>query len=41
MGAGLTLEDALIASEQALQLNALIDWVEAQSAVRFTPEGDR
>lgn len=38
---GLTLEDALVASEQALQLNALIDWVEAQSAVRFTPEGDR
>lgn len=37
----LTLADALIASEQALQLNALIDWIEAQSAVRFTPEGDR
>lgn len=34
---GLTLEDALIASEQALQLNALIDWIEAQSAIRFTP----
>lgn len=37
----LTLADALIASEQALQLNALIDWVEKQSAVRFTPEGTR
>lgn len=34
----LTLPDALIASEQALQLQALIDWVAAQSAVRFTPE---
>jgi hypothetical protein len=34
----LSLDDALIASEQALQLNALIDWVEAQSAVRFAPE---
>lgn len=38
---GLTLEDALIASEQALQLQALIDWVAAQSAVRFTPEEPR
>lgn len=38
---GLTLPDALIASEQALQLDALIDWIEAQSAVRFTPEGSR
>lgn len=37
----LTLADALIASEQALQLNALIDWVEQQSAVPFTPEGAR
>jgi enoyl-CoA hydratase/carnithine racemase len=37
----LTLPDALIASEQALQLDALIDWIEAQSAVRFTPEGSR
>lgn len=37
----LSLDDALIASEQALQLNALIDWVEAQAAVRFTPEGKR
>lgn len=36
---GLALDDALIASEQALQLQALIDWVNAQSAVRFTPEG--
>lgn len=35
---GLSLADALTASEQALQLNALIDWVEAQSAVRFAPE---
>ncbi len=35
---GLSLDDALIASEQALQLNALIDWLEAQSAVRFNPE---
>lgn len=34
----LTLDDALIASEQALQLHALIDWVAAQSAVRFTPK---
>ncbi|QDH35833.1 hypothetical protein [Porphyrobacter sp. YT40] len=34
----LSLDDALIASEQALQLQALIDWVAAQSAVRFTPE---
>lgn len=33
----LSLEDALIASEQALQLQALIDWVAAQSAVAFTP----
>lgn len=38
---GLSLEDALVASEQALQLDALIDWVEAQSAVRFTPEEPR
>lgn len=38
---GLSLDDALIASEQALQLDALIDWVEAQSSVRFTPEGGR
>lgn len=37
----LSLPDALIASEQALQLQALIDWVAAQSAVRFTPEGSR
>jgi hypothetical protein len=37
----LSLDDALIASEQALQLQALIDWVAAQSAVRFTPEGDK
>lgn len=34
---GLSLDDALIASEQALQLQALIDWVNAQAAVRFTP----
>lgn len=38
---GLSLDDALIASEQALQLGALIDWVEAQSAVRFTPAPER
>jgi hypothetical protein len=38
---GLSLDDALIASEQALQLNALIDWTEAQSRVPFTPEGSR
>lgn len=37
----LSLDDALIASEQALQLNALIDWIEAQSAVRFNPEPRR
>lgn len=35
---GLSLDDALIASEQALQLNALIDWITAQSAVPFNPE---
>jgi hypothetical protein len=34
----LNLDDALIASEQALQLQALIDWITAQSALRFTPE---
>lgn len=34
----LSLPDALIASEQALQLDALIGWIEAQSAVRFTTE---
>jgi enoyl-CoA hydratase/carnithine racemase len=33
----LSLPDALLASEQALQLQALIDWVGAQSAVRFAP----
>jgi hypothetical protein len=38
---GLALDDALIASEQALQLQALIDWVNAQSAVRFVPEEPR
>lgn len=37
----LSLPDALIASEQALQLQALIDWVNAQSAIRFTPEEPR
>lgn len=37
----LSLPDALIASEQALQLQALIDWIEAQSAVRFTPQEPR
>lgn len=34
----LSLPDALIASEQALQLDALIGWIEAQSTVRFTPD---
>lgn len=34
----LTAEDALIASEQALQLDALIDWIEGQAAVGFNPE---
>lgn len=38
---GLSLGDALIASEQALQLQALIDWVKAQAAVRFVPEEPR
>ncbi len=38
---GLSLGDALIASEQALQLQALVDWVNAQSAVRFVPEEPR
>ncbi|WP_086619245.1 hypothetical protein [Erythrobacter tepidarius] len=40
-GGALGLDDALIASEQALQLQALIDWVKAQSAVRFVPEEPR
>lgn len=34
----LTLPDALIATEQALQLQALIDWVEQQAAVPFIDE---
>lgn len=34
----LTIEDALIATEQALQLNALIDWTERQAAIPFTPQ---
>jgi hypothetical protein len=34
----LSASDALIASEQALQLDALIDWIEAQQTVRFNPE---
>lgn len=34
----LTPEDALIASEQAIQLDALIDWALAQSRVPFNPE---
>lgn len=38
---GLSLNDALIASEQALQLQALIDWVNAQAAVPFVPEVSR
>lgn len=36
----LSLEDALIATEQAIQLDALIDWVEAQSGVNFVAEHD-
>lgn len=31
--AGMSLSDRLLATEQAIQLNALIDWVEAQSQV--------
>lgn len=34
----LTPEDALIATEQALQLDALIGWVRQQSAVPFLPK---
>jgi len=37
----LSLPDALIASEQALQLDALISWVEAQSAVQFSSQEGR
>ncbi len=33
----LSLDDAVIASEQALQLDALIDWIEQQAAVPFSP----
>ncbi len=33
----LTVGDALIATEQALQLDALIDWVRAQSAIDSNP----
>lgn len=39
--AALSLEAALIASEQALQLAALIEWVERQQGVRFSPEPAR
>ena len=35
---GLPAPDALIASEQAIQLNALISWVEAQSKVETSPQ---
>lgn len=35
---GFSFERRLIASEQALQLNALIDWVLAQAAVSTSPE---
>lgn len=35
---GLPAADALIASEQALQLDALINWVEAQSKVETSPQ---
>lgn len=38
--AELSLADALIATEQAIQLDALIDWVEAQSGVNFVAEHD-
>lgn len=36
---GFSLERRLIASEQALQLDALIDWVLAQASVTNSPEG--
>jgi hypothetical protein len=35
---GLSLEDSLIATEQAIQLDELITWVEAQSSVSFSPQ---
>lgn len=34
----LTLDERLIATEQAIQLDALIDWLIAQSSVRTSPE---
>ncbi len=37
----LTIDEAEQASEDAHNHDRLIDWVEAQAAVRFTPEGDR
>lgn len=37
----LSLDERLIATEQAIQLVSLISWVEAQSKVRFNPEGDK
>lgn len=37
----LSLEDAFTASAQALQLDAVIDWIEAQHSVRFAPEADQ
>lgn len=42
-GAGtgeLSLPDALIATEQALQLDALIEWVNRQAAVQVAPPSD-
>lgn len=38
---GLPAADALIASEQALQLDALINWVEGQSKVDTSPENQK
>jgi len=37
----LTLAEALIATEQAVQLDALIAWTELQAAIGFTPEAGR
>ena len=34
----MALDDAFTASAQAIQLDALIDWIERQRAVSFTPE---
>lgn len=38
--AELTIEERLVATEQAIQLDALIDWVEAQAAVNVNAGGD-